>query len=167
MEDNYRPSRPYIFKRREMKGLSMEKLAFLDYRRLMSMQKELCRTKNVANGKSPFELHLNWILTQGEKVDTEMLCPQCKQSKIRNFMFTRRNGEPFVSLEYTACDDPNCIRSIKPSKNGVKVLPFKLSTLGHFSDKEEKKRVVSLFKRAFGLEKLRKDHIFELLCKAE
>ncbi len=176
--ESYHPKRPYIFRSGKMKGLSLEKLLFLDYDYLHSLKERLEKERDCATikGRTPMEIHLEWVLDRAEKVETKMECPHCKEWKVKYFLlYSDRRGKKEVSPYYTSCEKEGCLEELRhlfskviDSKGKGELLPFRFSVLKNFTRKEEKRKVRNLFKRTFGLPKqARKEHIFDLLKEVD
>ncbi len=159
----YNPDGPYVFQTGKRKGVSVESLMFNDYGFILFLLSKIRKEKKGEGEKNKLERHLEWIIARGEDRETEALCPQCKERRVRYFSVVYSFNDFSAAPYYTCCDNRRCIERLEGmAMKSVSFFPFKFSVLKRFRSKADKKRISSIFKWAFGLEPpLRKEKLFK------
>lgn len=158
----YNPRESYVIQSGKKAGKSIEQLMFSDYGWLMYM-KNLLNEKSAA-AKNKLHKHIEWALAQGETRSPKMLCPQCNKNPVSHFSYlgSERFGYS-MSAAYTCCNDEKCISRL--SSQGIEkvptFLPIAFSSITHFTNKQDQKRVSEILRDCFNLPKrLTKEVLF-------
>ncbi len=158
----YNPRESYVIQSGKKEGKSVEQLMFSDYGWILFM-KNLYDKKN-ARIKNDLQKHVEWTLAQGKSRIPKMICPQCNKKTVSFFSYlgSERFGYS-MSAAYTCCDDKECVSRL--SAQGIEkvptFLPITFSSITHFNNKQDQKRVAEILKHCFGLPKrLTKEVLF-------
>lgn len=158
----YSPRESYVIQSGKKKGKSVEQLMFSDYGWLMYMKGVL--NKKSASAKNTLHKHIDWVLAQSKSRVPKMLCPQCNKKPVAYFSYL--GFEQFgysMSATYTCCNDDKC-RSRLAAQGIEKMptfLPIAFSSIAHFTNKQDQKRVAEILKQCFNLPKrLTKEVLF-------
>ncbi len=152
MSNSYDPSQWYVIQSGKRKGEALELLMFKDYHFLCWFKEN--KLKGGKN-KNKLQLHLEWLLRQGETRQTKMLCPFCKSEPVKYFSVAYSFNDFSVGSGYTCCRKKECIESLRGMAMGkpVTLLEFKFSNLRRFNKTDARTRISELYRKAFGLDK--------------
>lgn len=146
------PTVPYVIRSGKYKDAAVEILMFNNYPFLKFLYFEM--NKNPTAEKNRLHQHLDWLMRQGENRKTRVLCPQCQQRKLRYFSArgSKRLGYS-LSLIFTSCEKPNCIKKLESLSGGTKVelYPFRFSSIAKFRNRTDQRLVAELLRNAFDL----------------
>jgi len=158
MEKKFIPENPYVFKTGSHQGQTMEDLFFKEAGFITWLKNK--------SGTLPYQLwqHLVYLIEASRLLEVKMICPVCKQNKVKYFFLLPKN---VVSERYTCCDNPTCRQAIRSRYQIEREFLIKFEALEQLPRKELKDKAGRLFKKVFGLpRKLQKNATFELFKKA-
>lgn len=133
---------PYIFQSGKYQGQSLEEVIFKDPNHIANLlyYKEVGKmTEGVLSR------HLDLL---SRTPDTKLKCPVCHQKSVKYFLFL--NSED-ISHDLICCEDPACQSHLLVNHPNDYLLPMKLSSLVPLRQKNLRKKMVSLLKRALCL----------------
>lgn len=142
--EKYIPRGPYLYK-----GSSLEWLFFYHYHDFLKMYKWAQKTLFPTN---PYRLHLELLVTAGERIMTKALCVKTGCNKTAGYFSVRTSYDGQISLDsrYILCDEH------AQEINGYdhcKFYPLKFSSILRMRRKKDQKDVHILIKEACNIER--------------
>ena len=157
----------YVFKSGKKRGLSLVSIMFSNPSYLVWQKRMLDSQMTPMTVPNKLHLHLSWLLSTGERLQTSCVCPYCQGEKrsIKWFSVRRSyDGSFSYGFPYVCCDNADCKRQIHEERSSP--VPLKFSSLKGFRDSEQK-RMGRFFKDIFlGGDRFDSEKAFSLFVSA-
>jgi len=155
--NTYKPTEPYQFKSCKHADQYMEILMFQNYSFLVWYLNFLKTNSSPDSIKSRLQIHLEWLIAQGENRPVTMLCPTCHQELITHFSIVSGHSGCSMSAGYSSCDDEYCKSKISAGLDtSTHILiwsPIKFSEIIKFRYKGEQNQFADMIKTACGIDR--------------
>lgn len=154
----YTPTEPYQIKSGRHINQYLEVLMFQDYSFVAYLLHYMKTKSHPDSIKNSCQMHLEWLLVQGENRPVTMPCPVCHQEPITHFsVVSSRDSGYSMSTEYSACDDTHCRGRVTIGVDNrthlIEWIPVKFSKILLSSKEGYQENFIKMIKTACGIDK--------------